>query len=94
MTAGEGGEEEQPGTCDEGGYLQCAGTAQCVDHPTGFCCQCVAPQFGNGKNCLDPGGCASLDSDWIFAHLENSIKFDWASQLKSVTEPSDQGIFR
>ncbi|XP_013386084.1 nidogen-1 isoform X2 [Lingula anatina] len=33
----------------------CHSDAQCIDYNPGFCCKCVAPFFGNGKDCLEPG---------------------------------------
>ncbi|KAL5008100.1 hypothetical protein ScPMuIL_013681 [Solemya velum] len=37
------------------GARSCHINAQCIDLDAGFCCECVPPYYGNGKQCLKPG---------------------------------------
>lgn len=41
-------------TCSYGA-AECHSKAECVNHPTGFCCICQDGYYGNGKNCLQDG---------------------------------------
>lgn len=40
-------------TCLEGSRM-CHINARCLDFDQGFCCQCLPPYYGNGKQCLEP----------------------------------------
>ncbi|PVD26094.1 hypothetical protein C0Q70_13762 [Pomacea canaliculata] len=59
-------------TCLEGAR-QCHINARCLDFDQGFCCQCLPPFYGNGKNCLERGGVFNRTSVINFQRGDRTI---------------------
>lgn len=46
--------KQADGACADAAGI-CHNNARCVDYHPGFCCECVAPFYGNGRHCVEKG---------------------------------------